>query len=463
MGLFDSIGRSNALSSVGNNILEGAQGLVKTNLILDKMSRDNQLEQKKMGILEAEEARKVDAFNKQKAAYERPMNVKLHPMFRMLPEDVQSEALREMESSDVIDNRGIGQTGKIAEFTKGVESSGELFGKWMGRVLETRREEVGKLADKYAKETDPAKKEQLKKEYMGALESLMISEGKYAEHVNLLKEQPEKFPSSDFATFAAAGRAKGWDNERISKEWHKMKMEEASVSARARGEGFAVSRAVNVLDTSEGNRPKVMNLAEVNEMNKLEPGRYIPAGEGSKALNKTALVEDIRGTIIDARTALQAMPEFSAPQAAQIALMLKHRDPRSAFSNFMASRWGQTLSPEQQDYLVSLTQLIENAMAMRSVLGAGQGSEDLRAAISATIPSARTPSKAFAAKQLDAFERVLNRLSRGIPNVPLAPPSGPIQAQGANNALPAGLPQGTTDNGDGTYTLPNGKRVRPKR
>ena len=58
-------------------------------------------------------------------------------------------------------------------------------------------------------------------------------------------------------------------------------------------------------------------------------------------------------------------------------------------------------------------------MAMRSVLGAGQGSEGLKNAIVATLPGPRTPTREYAAKQLDAFERALDRLSRSIPKVKL--------------------------------------------
>jgi hypothetical protein len=48
----------------------------------------------------------------------------------------------------------------------------------------------------------------------------------------------------------------------------------------------------------------------------------------------------------------------------------------------------------------------------------------------------------------------------------LGPRSGagtPLPAPpGVNKDPMSVLPKGTTNNGDGTYTLPNGKRVRPK-
>jgi hypothetical protein len=187
-----------------------------------------------------------------------------------------------------------------------------------------------------------------------------------------------------------------------------------------RGESFAKSRPVNVYDTKQGNAPKVMSLADVVESNALEPGRYIPVTGSTKAFGQTVLIEDIRGAIQNTRGSLKGLAtDFTATQAAQIALVMKQRDPTSATSTFIGSQIGLTLTPDQIDYITDLAQLVENAMAMRSVLGAGQGSDELRDAIRATIPSAKTPSRAFANKQLDKFEQQLNRLLRGVPKVPL--------------------------------------------
>jgi len=61
--------------------------------------------------------------------------------------------------------------------------------------------------------------------------------------------------------------------------------------------------------------------------------------------------------------------------------------------------------------------LTENAMAMRSVLGAGQGSEDLRNAIIRTLPGVMSPDKKYAQKQLDLFEKTLDRLKKGVPQM----------------------------------------------
>jgi len=188
----------------------------------------------------------------------------------------------------------------------------------------------------------------------------------------------------------------------------------------------------------------------------------MPGSIATGAMNKTALLEDIRGGINQVRDSLKGMSdeEFSMKDRALIAGALKSRDPRGAITQLIGGQFKGSLSDKQQEYLINQANLVENAMAMRSVLGAGQGSEDLRQAIVNTIPGASTPSRKYAMTQLETFEKTLNRLERGIPNVPLRPesrqqsqaaggpaPNGKIRAIDPNGVLheaPAGtpLPQG---------------------
>jgi hypothetical protein len=175
-----------------------------------------------------------------------------------------------------------------------------------------------------------------------------------------------------------------------------------------------------VIDTKNGNALRYATANEINEVNASEPGRFIPAGEGTKALNKTALIEDINGAIANTRQSMDkaiATP-FSTAQLASLAYITKSSDPASAWQTFWKSEMASTLSPDQIDYLTDIAQLHENAMAMRSVLGAGQGSDDVRRAIRDTIPGMLTPGP-LAAAQLDKFEQQMARLARGVPTVPL--------------------------------------------
>jgi hypothetical protein len=238
-------------------------------------------------------------------------------------------------------------------------------------------------------------------------------------------EKPGKDAINDFSVFyrGFSGQnpeLQGKDLDyAASKAWMDRKILEASAVGSARGEGYAKARTVQVLDTKNGNAPIYISAADVIKANQEEPGRYIAATQGAKALTRTALIEDIHGTINNVRESMQAMPDFTAGQRAKIAIVMRDPNTQSALSTFLAGSYGQTLTPDQQNYLIDLAQLKENAMAMRSVLGAGQGSDDLRKAITATLPGPATPNKEYGLKQLDKFEQVLNRLSKGIPQVPL--------------------------------------------
>jgi hypothetical protein len=204
-------------------------------------------------------------------------------------------------------------------------------------------------------------------------------------------------------------------------------------------EALGETRGVPMLDTKNGNAPVMMNWNDINTGNATEPGRFIPSQTSVAALNKTALLEDIRGNVQQVRQSLQAIPNFDAMDKAKIALALRSRDPRGSLNALISGGAAGSMTPEQQDYLINVTNLIENAMAMRSVLGAGQGSEDLRDAVKSTIPGPSTPSREYALKQLDTFERVLNRLERGVPKVPLRQdlnPGGNVN----NSAAPVSRP-----------------------
>lgn len=224
------------------------------------------------------------------------------------------------------------------------------------------------------------------------------------------------------------------------------------VPAQVRVEGYGKTRFYNVLDTKNGNAPVMISAEELGDANQNEPGRYLSQAGGTKALNQTSLIEDIRGNIQNVRANLQnkQMPEFTADQRAQIAVALGNEHSQDALSAAFRGGVLGSLTPDQQDYLINMAQLKENAMAMRSVLGAGQGSEDLRSAILATLPGPRTPSKMYALNQLDKFEGTLNRLSRGVPNVPLRNmPQGSVGSQSNVRSFSVTAPNGKT------YTFPD--------
>jgi len=215
--------------------------------------------------------------------------------------------------------------------------------------------------------------------------------------------------------------------QEILDKMQERKLAIAKVTGEERAKAWIGTKIVPALDTKNNNAPVLMTGNQLVESAKTEPGRFIPASTGDKALQRTALLEDIRDAIGNLRYSLGNLAtDFTRKQRMQLALALKEADPRSALDMYIRGEFRATLTPEQIDYVTDLNQLIENAMAMRGVLGAGQGSDLLRFAILAVTPSAATPTKSYASSQLDKFEMQVNRLQRGVPFVKLAEPQGAI-------------------------------------
>lgn len=156
---------------------------------------------------------------------------------------------------------------------------------------------------------------------------------------------------------------------------------------------------------------------EINRMN--ASGNFAaPAAQGSQSMGKESVFADMHFNVNQTRQALNNLQhDFDPAQRAQLALVLKSRDPNSAMSTFLGSGFASSLTPDQVDYVTALASLQENAMALRGVAGMGQGSDELRAAIMKAIPGAGTPSKAYGNRQLDLFEGTVNRLETGVPGV----------------------------------------------
>ena len=240
--------------------------------------------------------------------------------------------------------------------------------------------------------------------------------------------------------------------QQLYSEWRKLELQKKTEGSNNQGAGRYKFMMRDYLDTKNGNQIITLSNEEVANANKQEPGRYVSAAPGTKALAKTATVEDISDANQATKEALKNLKtDFTPGLRMKLAQVFKDRDPNSAFDNFMGSTFAQTLTPDQQDYVVAINQNLENAMAMRSVLGAGQGSHDLRAAIQRTIPGMLTPNKAMAFKQIDAFNNQLMRLARGIPKIKLRGQEevkGNLKEQASGKkTIPADLPPAAANKG----------------
>ena len=133
------------------------------------------------------------------------------------------------------------------------------------------------------------------------------------------------------------------------------------------------------------------------------------------ATQPAALIGDIRGSVKQVRGLTDVLD--NASDRVQIAAILA--DPNGTVAKLAQSGLLSNLSSDRaRDYVIAATNLNEQAMALRSALRAGTGSEDVRQAIRKTIPNAATPGSAYANKQLDSVEGVLSRVEKGLPNLP---------------------------------------------
>jgi hypothetical protein len=209
---------------------------------------------------------------------------------------------------------------------------------------------------------------------------------------------------------AGQKNSRGLTAEQWGKEAERIKSNEQA----QRYVGLAQTREYGVIDRDTG-QLVMLDAATINAAPK---GKYMPASGGAQAMSRQAIFQDMNfnASNVDQAIANLKTP-FTAPQRAQFALILRDPDVRSAVSQFVNSTAAQGLAPDQIDYLTAVASLAENAMALRTVAGMGQSSDELRAAILRTIPGPNTPSSEYAQRQMKLFHGVLDRLARGVPGV----------------------------------------------
>jgi hypothetical protein len=183
--------------------------------------------------------------------------------------------------------------------------------------------------------------------------------------------------------YKAANRAWGTAVEAI-------KMKEASASGAARGEGFGAGRRMAVIDPRDG-QVKIMSAGAAESLG------AAPAGEGIKLMSKEAQFSELHVAAEKAKSAITGLDrDFTPTQIAKLTLAFSH-DDAGVVKNEVDSILGtQQLTPAQQDFVIWINQLNERAMSLRNIAGMGQGSQDLRSAIRATLPGLKSGSKPMA-------------------------------------------------------------------
>ena len=220
-------------------------------------------------------------------------------------------------------------------------------------------------------------------------------------------------------------------------EAQKIRIAEASGMGRA--VGYGKIRPISVYDTKTGDI-KTINMNEFNEANKSEPNRYIEEAKASPILKSNLIMNDMSGSIQRTRESLNNLKnDFDSNQNAQFALIMKADDPHSAWEAFKRSAFGKTLTSDQIDYVTDLIQLREQMLGLRNTIGAGQGSDMMREAMNATLPSSSTPSKEFANSQLDKADATLERIKPYIPKIHVPKSKKETPSKSGNESDPLGI------------------------
>jgi hypothetical protein len=216
---------------------------------------------------------------------------------------------------------------------------------------------------------------------------------------------PAQYPKGETdAEYKKAATAWGKSVEGI-------KAREALAPAMARGQAYGAFKPVQVIDPVTG------ELRWTYAKDAIGSGAA-PAGEGTKAMTKKAQFEDMHVAAAKARSAIENLDKpFDATQIAKLTLAMSHDEPSVMHDELKSMLGTKQLTPAQEDFVVWISQLNERAMSLRNVAGMGQGAQDLRSAIRATLPSATSGSKELALKQMDAFQNQMELLEKGIPNV----------------------------------------------
>src|ERR1700674_209621 len=194
-------------------------------------------------------------------------------------------------------------------------------------------------------------------------------------------------------------------------EAEKIKTRMASATAEARGKAYGAYRPGAYI-TPEGELVSAFVGQAIGQ-------GWVPAAPGFQAMSKQAQFSEIQSASGKLRSAignLQPGDAFSAPAVIQLGMAMNAPDAgsmHSIASNLMASG----LNERQQDYVVWLTQMAERLLSIRNIAGMGQGAEDLRRAIQATLPNIASGTPEFALRRMDAVDNQISQLYRGIPKV----------------------------------------------
>ncbi len=200
----------------------------------------------------------------------------------------------------------------------------------------------------------------------------------------------------------------------LDREGNKIHQISAISPTMARGEAYGANRPVQALDPAD-NTVKWMRAGNA------EAAGAAPAGAGAQIMSKQAQFQDIYSGIGSMRAAINGIAKEPLDPATigKLTMAMRETDP-SVFHQEMDTILGtQQLTPAQQDFVIAAGQLNERALSLRNLAGMGNGSDSVRAAIRATLPTAKSGDVGMMRKQLDAVTNLVDNLYAGVPGVKL--------------------------------------------
>jgi hypothetical protein len=199
-----------------------------------------------------------------------------------------------------------------------------------------------------------------------------------------------------------------WVLDRAGNKVHQISAVSPSM---ARGEAYGANRPVQALD-NEGN-------AVWMRAGDAERQGAAPLPLGSQIMSKQAQFKDIYSGLANMRhavTGIGAEP-LDATTIAKLTMATRETDPTVAQQEIDTILGSQNLSPAQQDFVIAIQQLNERALSLRNLAGMGNGSDQMRAAIRATLPNAKSGNPQMMLKQLDAVTNLVDNLYTGVPKI----------------------------------------------
>lgn len=196
-----------------------------------------------------------------------------------------------------------------------------------------------------------------------------------------------------------------WVLDRAGNKYHQISAVGPSV---ARAVAFSMNKPLSVIDEN--------GVARYERAGDAIASQAAPSGIGAQSMSKQAQFNDVHAGLGIMRSAINGLPEgrLSAESIAALTMATRETDPDVAHQIMDTYLGTHQLTEPEKNFVVAMQQINERALSLRNIAGMGSGSDQLRAAIRATLPSAKSGDTAMMRKQLDATTNLVDNLQTGL-------------------------------------------------